>query len=568
MAISGSLARLLAAAGLAALAALTAAVYAAAGGAPPPQTFAEKVLVSEVEVVVELPETLSSARRRALRPGDFVVQEDGVLRPVAKAEPIGVPAAGSLRAAGSSRGAAPASAGREAAEAGPWDLLVYVDRVLADPDMTFLGTVVLAEHAAALTRLGRVEIVIADPRPRQAQPATGEARWLEQTLAGMADEARRQRDRQARERRTPPEGGGGTSPDEQAVRRQQDRLLDFIAARHPSGPHALLLVAGGFEPRSGPAAPPSAGAEETALTLAAYGWVTIALPMQRVGLGAARSGESDAERLRELTGGGSAPPNILPSHPRETQLAHEGVINLFVEPGAGSLRALASLTAGTIVGYDTQLVPALDGLEHRWHLFYQAPDEPDGKLHQREVRLTPEGTVLRAPAWRRSSTPETVAAARLRLLLAGDAAQPGTRRLAVSAVLRPAAGRTAAGRTADSELHLAMAAFNVPDGTPPGPFRVSVAFAGDPATPIKSDRDPAPLALPIKSDRDPAAAVLRSLPTEPPRHQVLDRAPPGGRGWSQDLPVAVPSGARRLAVCVEDLAHQLWGGTTVDLAAQ
>jgi hypothetical protein len=500
--------------------------------------------------VVELPESLSSARRRALRPGDFVVQEDGVLRSVAKAEPIGLPAAGSPRAAGFLRGAGRASAGRQAVEPGPWDLLVYVDRVLADPDMRFLGTVVLAEHAAALTRLGSVEIVIADPRPRQALPATGEARGLEQSLAGVADEARLQRDRQARERRTPPEGSGGTPPDEVAVRRQQDRLLDFIAARRPSGPHALLLVAGGFEPRSGPAAPPSAGAEETASTLAAYGWVTIALPMQRVGLGPARSVESDAERLRELTGGGSAPPNILPSRPRATPLAHEGVINLFVEPGAGSLRALASLTAGTIVGYDTQLVPALDSLERRWHLFYQAPDEPDGKLHQREVRLTPEGTVLRAPAWRRSSTPETVAAARLRLLLAGDAAQPGSRRLAVSAVLRPAAGRPAPARAADGELHLAVAAFKSPDGTPPGPFRVSVAFAGDPALPTRS---PA---------REPP------LPIEPPRHQVFDRTPAGGRGWSQDLPVAVPSGSRRLAVCVEDLAHQLWGGTTVDLAAR
>lgn len=39
------------------------------------------------------------------------------------------------------------------------------------------------------------------------------------------------------------------------------------------------------------------------------------------------------------------------------------------------------------------------------------------------------------------------------------------------------------------------------------------------------------------------------------------------RGWEDRLEVRPPTGARRLAVVVEDLARGTWGGAVVELAA-
>jgi hypothetical protein len=506
---------------------------AAAAGQAKPETYAEKVLVREIEVVVELPESLRESRRKALGPQDFQVLEDGNFRQVVKASPVA------------------------AAEPAPWHLVLYFDRVLADPDTVFFTANTLAQQAARLTALGAVDVVIADPQPRVALAECREPKQLEQALTELAAQAGRQRGapRQAEARPQAPgqrEAGrlqasgakagqpgaaaassaAGLEP--QAVRRQEDRLV-ALAAGHPGGgPHALVLVANGFDTsRSGGSADSAtaAVAEEPARTLAAYGWITLAAPMRRQELGIEHRETTDVERIRQSNSGreapgSSVPPEILPQAAPGSRLNYEGVLNVFVEPGSATLIAMASATAGMVIGYPGQLTAALDGLAKRWHLYYLAPDPEDGRPRPVEVRLSPGATVLRAPVWRRSSTTEEVPAARLRQLLAGGA-DHGT--LAVR-VTPAAADRRS--------FKVTVSPYVTHDPLTAGPYRLSVAFAG------------------------PAIAV------PPVQHRLLSGAGFSEKGWTETLTLDVPAGARRAAVAVEDLSHQTWGATVTALPAE
>jgi hypothetical protein len=515
----------------------------AAAGQGQPETFEEKVLVREIEVIVELPDTLRGSRRKALGPQDFQVLEDGRFRQVEKASPVA------------------------AGEAGAWRLVLYFDRVLADPETVFFTANTLAQQAAKLTGLGSVDLVIADPQPRVALADSRDPKALQQALIDLAAQAQRQRGAALPGRQ--PAGARGTAgsptaaagqpaqgpgaakpsgqpvaappgrgpaaaapPEPQVVRRQEDRLISLVAARPSGGPRALVLVADGFDTsRSGGAADSAtaAVAEEPARTLAAYGWITIAAPMRRQELGIEHREMTDVERIRQSNAGreapgSSVPPEILPQAAPDSRLKYEGVLSLFVEPSSATLTAMASATAGTVVGYPGQLSAALAGLAKRWDLFYLAPDPADGRPRPVEVRLSPEGTLLRTPVWRRSSTPDEVAAARLRQLLAGGGDR-GT--LAIEAV------PVGADR---GSLRLTVGAFSTRDSIPPGPFRLSLAFTGP------------------------------GIASTAVRHRLLDSANLTERGWTETLKLDAPPGARRVAVEVEDLTHQLWGAAAADLA--
>jgi hypothetical protein len=548
----------------------TAAPARPAAPAPPqpPETFAEKVMVREIEVVVELPDTLRASRRKSLGPQDFQVVEDGRFRQVVKAAPVA------------------------AGEAGSWQLVIYCDRVLADPDTVFSTANALAQRAEQLTSLGTVALVVADPAPRLLLAETREPKMLEQALIDIAAQAARERDaarqgtegqgqgkaqgqgpgqRQAQAPGTtgaqaPGTTGGQAAPaprreqaaaaalDPQAVRRQEDRLVSLLAGRASSGPRALLLVASGFDTSSSGGSADSATAavaEEPARTLAAYGWITIAAAMRRQDLGVPHREITDVERIRQSNSGreapgSSVPPEILPQPAPRSRLQYDPVLEVFVEPTSASLSAIAAATSGTVAGFPNQLTAALTGLAKRWHIYYLAPDPEDGRPRPVEVRLSPEGTPLRAPVWRRSSTPDEVSAARLRQILSGG---PGhgtlpvtaTATAAGSAPAPPAGGaKVDAARGASAgerrSLRVTVGAFSVPDSATAGPFRISIAFAA------------ASGAVP---------AVQHRLLTDP---RLTDK------GWTETLPLELPPGTRKLGVAVEDLTHQIWGATEIDLA--
>jgi len=176
------------------------------------------------------------------------------------------------------------------------------------------------------------------------------------------------------------------------------------------------------------------------------------------------------------------------------------------------------------VGLEALLDPLLDNLAGRWQLWFQAPEPNLGRARAIEVRLR-NGTVLRTRAWLRSSTPEEVAAARIRALLLSATGRPeGTLPLRIERSISEG----------QLVLHLAVAPFGDPAPVAPGPVRLSWAFAADEGEPTV-------------------------------HHEMAPGIEHAGQGWSRTLTLALPPGARRLAVAVDDLARERWSGTVLNL---
>lgn len=352
-----------------------------------PQTFQGEIQVREIGLVVEPPES------GPFRQQDLLVFEAGTPRQVLKAEP--------LRPENGTR---------------PWNLVLYFDRTLAAPTTIRGAALALARQAGRLTGLGTVEVAVADPDPRLRLTATADAAGLSGALGEIAEQARKSAAPKPAGRRAAPPA----SPDAATLRRQLDRLTTFLAGRSGSGARALFLVVDGFVPPPGEAdlisapdtgdpAPPgtaTAALRETSRLLAASGWVTFAVPFRDTGPTREQRAQNDMERIRVQAGGSehtnSAPPVIVMRPSDRGPLRNPGITDVFTEPESAPLMALVQPTAGTVLGVEPQLRPAVEGLARRWRVWYQAPDSPDGKLHPVEVRLPGAAAPLRCPRWVRT----------------------------------------------------------------------------------------------------------------------------------------------------------------------
>jgi len=384
----------------------------------------------------------------------------------------------------------------------------------------------------------------------------------------------------------------------------------FYRARLAGGAGAAVEPAGGRRARREPEAeagspaaggageagwPPGTGTTTEALarTLAAYGWVTLALAppvpeepewhLRRraevaldhlhrpdageayLGLGQALAAQGELERAVEVYRDAIHAFYDHPASAARQALAEAELGDVLARlarheeaerwwrkalardpalaaryPGAAAalaaprapLAALAEATAGRLVRDDPErpgaLEAALASLEDRVRITYQRPGPPDGGLHPVAVRRTGGERPLPAPAWARAGTPETVAAARLRRLLAtGDAAGAT---LAVTAGAGPAAAVTvrlvppADGPLAD------------PDHQPV--LRASLAALGPDGETALRHRNLGPASL------------------------------AAGEPWSYRFDAAgFPPGHEPAAVLVEDLATGLWGFAVVQRRA-
>lgn len=435
-----------------------------------PQTLTEEVLVREVELVLDVPDAFEA---KNLTAGDFTVIEDGQLRRVTRVEP----------------------AGRS------WSLLVYIDETLASSETVFAAALALAQRAGPLTGLGSVEVVSAGHTAQTLLPATRDASQLAEALARLAEQARLARDKAAV---APPAGASGLE------RQRLDLLLATVAERQFPGPRALLVV------MDGPDLEHARELGAAGRLLAAQGWVTLALPVQREAPTPAKAGPTDAQVMRQHmdTGGNnsvSVPPVIQFATPDAGALELSEVIDLSLTPEVAALRELVRPSAGTVVGFAAQLDLLVADLARRFRLWYSAPDPANGVLRRVEVRLARDETdvAVRAPAWVRSGAPEGLSEARLRRLFAVSSASAG-------------------------ELEVTAAAHRKGSGA-----QIEVGVEG------------------IKGRVRVSAAFRRKDGSVEIRHDVLSAE---GGAVRHSVHLSLPPTADGLAVLVEELGTGKWGG--------
>lgn len=439
----------------------------------------------------EIPKTLTAQ--------DFSVVEDGVPRPVA--------------------GIAPVSQ--------PWRVVIYVDRILTGSRTLRAAAGVLADLSPGLAALGTVEVVLAEPEPRELLSRSREVRTIEEVLSRLwlAGEGRddlsslrrrflEERVAAGEEGLTPEEIAEAVEAETRLVRRQQEGLAEWLSARSGGGPQLLLLVTDGYE--RDPAAFYGSTAEgdgalertalETARTAAALGWTVVPLPVGEANLPDLRirpGGPRNAPIGGTITLGGRkkkdekkpAPPPPAP------------VLLKATEP----LEWMAEASGGSLILLPQDIPAALAGIRSRLWLTYETAREADGKPHSIEVRsLRPDVTAY-ARRWEGAGLPETVSAARARRVLDGEE-DAGS--LEISARIQT-----------EGSLDLRV---DSPDVE--GPLRLTVAVGPDGAVTHR-----------VLADSD------------------LTGAEPG----AYRVPVSVPPGAEALAVLVESLADGGWGGAVV-----
>jgi hypothetical protein len=289
---------------------------------------------------------------------------------------------------------------------------------------------------------------------------------------------------------------------------------------------------------------PGMALADTARLLSAYGWLTVALPLRSLPGSREPAPEDDMARTdtsqADLHGPASA--NVVPliialvqkmrgKDPAGTKDLR--LVAAQLDPADAALVAFVRPTAGTVVPYREMLRASLDRLAARWHLWYQADAAPAGEARPLVLKVPARPQEVRAPRWVRTSIPASLAAARLRRILAGDPL-PTTLPIALKG----------AALSRDEVLVVAGEATGEPSPSPSntasqpseGPLRVSFAW-------------------------NAGAAGFRV------GHQTLGSQALDLWNHQRAVRVTVPAPPRGapFAVLIEDLSSERWGGGLVIL---
>lgn len=514
--------------------------------------FTEEAQVTAIDLAISVSNALGAAPQRLVM-DDLAVSEGGAAAPV-----VGLARLGS----------------GEGAE--PWRVVVYADLALASKPVFQSVVLNLAERAAKLAELGTVEIFVADPTPRPFLTATREVDRIETALSRLlidhegADELGGVRRAASEGLRALASGalrgkpGGDADPREVAagalaeelglVHRSQDVLLTWAARDRGAGPKALLWIGAGYDLDPGlfyrrlPGAASvgsqprelSEATDALARSLAAYGWMTFPLSLADLGKGPSQSSRQfDEYRRRALDGpkgeeSAAGTFTVQVGGGKKEAEAAEKAEEIALLDGRAPLASWAAETGGQVVSGGDQIDALLARLASSYRVTFQVTRQLDGRVRPVQVRATRGGLEVYAPRWVRSSTPEAVAEARVRRIVAGEY-EVGE--LALSAQWRREA------TTAPST-----------DGLSNGTLAVKVDLAdraaGDP------DAKRTTVRLTVAHGREGAAASYQ--------HLVLTGQDFSGTVWTHELPLSLPADTEWLVAVVEDLASGSWGARDLE----
>jgi len=323
----------------------------------------------------------------------------------------------------------------------PWRIVLYFDRVTTGTRSLRAAADALIEQLPALVALGEVELVVAEPEPRELVPPTRAVEPLEEALAQLFVTAEGRDDlRQARARfatrepggedRGGPNGADALATEERIALRQQDRWLELLArpsAETSASPGSLLVphrraifwVSDGYDvdPASAygiqrTAAPPlDRASRATADAAAELGWTVFALR-----LGDEKLPDPRRWGLQPAQGsfGGrvSLPVQIRPIEPAVA-------LPSLIDPER-PLRRIAEETGGAFAATRAEVGALVASLGRRRRLSWDGPALAAGSSAAIEVRANKGTRIVCAPARVGAGMPAEVAAARGRALLAGE----------------------------------------------------------------------------------------------------------------------------------------------------
>jgi len=328
-------------------------------------------------------------------------------------------------------------------KAGPWRIVLYFDRVTTGTRSLRAAADALIEQLPALVALGEVELVVAEPEPRELVPPTRSVAPLEEALAQLFVTAEGRDDlRQARARFAAREPGAGTgrpgsdaadalAAEERIALRQQDRWLGLLArpslepsetqGSAPTRPEfrAVVLVSDGYDLDPAPAygvrragAPPLDRAGwATADAASELGWTVFALRLGDEKLPDPR--RWGLQPAQGVLGGRVSLP--VPVRPLEPVVA----LPSLVDPEL-PLRRLAEATGGTFATSRAEVGAFVASLGRRRLLAWDGPALSPGSSAGIEVRSKKGTRSVRVPSRIGAGMPAEVAAARGRALLAGE----------------------------------------------------------------------------------------------------------------------------------------------------
>ncbi len=500
------------------LALLGSGVAAQEGTPPAPDEVSEEIRVAEASVLVDFGAGFPRRRLQGLQPEDVRILEEGRARQVLRLEPV------------------------MATPQDRWELLIYFDTYLSSSTTVRRAAQALGDVATALTQLGEVRVVVADPSPRQILRSRS-AVQVQDTLAQVAKEVFGE-DRLSSARRSFARTSNPSLEDRRAalerevalVGQQTDRLLRLLGDGCEASACALLLVSDGFEVATtrhflGDLATDAdrelgeqvrRSALELADSVSVLERVTV-IPVleERREIDTRPAGDPQSSFDTFLQRQGSYFDGIRIPLGRRSRRASTSSSPTAVTDGLGALirpsyeplRALAEESAGAFVRTKDRLVPTLQSLALRYRVWYQTTRGFDGQVSTLEARFA-NGRILRAPRWAEASTPYGVAAARARGALRGEGA-PGE--LKVEAVRRGAQ------------------------------LAVTLRWADD--APTVTSGFAAPVRVTVAQEGENGQRVA---------HRTVTVAQPSASGDTVEIELA-DFGTQRLAVHAEDLRFRSWG---------
>ena len=512
--------------------------------------FGERLEITAVSVPVLA--RGAPAAVQALRAEDLAVREDGQPVTVLAVERIATAARAAAQGAPAAAAGAPAPA---------WRIVLYFDLQLAGVSSVRQGAWQLGGEAERLAALGEVEVVLADDAVERVFGPSRDAEALKKSLRKkVADHFGQRRVLRLRQeffsqsngaiglarRRAAggaPGSGGGLVrafgfEEARLLEKRRQMLESYFAERSvPDWPQAAFLVTGGYDLEPGEFYLPMAEGnsvesaegqrlrsdferfsqtrptEGVARQLAALGWTVFpVLPFDQEFNFSGSAANDGSAHWRAMGGAGTS------------DAAPLWVLRRPEEPWD----LVAEATGGERISDLRNLDRAVDGLESRFSVTYQVGRRKDGSLHRLEVRALRAGVEISAPDWVSSGTPEALAAARARALLAGAGAAGDLPVVArVEAQAADAAGQSA------------------------GRVEARVEFA------------------PIGAARSTLAATTLRFTIAVPRpdgtvmviHERAENADLRDKeGWIFEARLVAPKGVDRVGVVVEELGTGAWGG--------